>query len=111
MSYQGSHFINCTMRALTEDLQVQHKKITRYHLQVNGTVEAFKKNLETMLTKVSNANSDEWDLKIPPVLWAYRTTCKRLTGQTPFKLVYGQEAVMPMEYIIPSLHHCDDWHG
>ena len=30
-------------------------------------------------------------------------TCKKLTGQTPFKLVYGQEVVMPMEYIVPSL--------
>jgi len=26
-----------------------------------------------------------------------------LTGQTPFQLVYGKEAVMPMEYIVPSL--------
>ena len=42
-------------------------------------------------------------MKIPAVLWAYHTTCKRLTGQTPFKLVYGKEVVMPMEYIVPSL--------
>ena len=37
------------------------------------------------------------------MLWAYRTTCKKLTECTPFKLAYGQEAVMPMQYIIPSL--------
>ena len=42
-------------------------------------------------------------MKIPAVLWAYHTNCKRLTGKTPFKLVYGKEAVMPIEYIIPSL--------
>ena len=30
-------------------------------------------------------------------------TCKKLTGQTPFRLVYGIEVVMPMEYIVPSL--------
>lgn len=24
-------------------------------------------------------------------------------GQTPFRLVYGTKAVMPMEYIVPSL--------
>jgi hypothetical protein len=37
------------------------------------------------------------------VLWAYRTTCKKLTTQTPFKLVYGLEVVVPMEYLVPSL--------
>jgi hypothetical protein len=42
-------------------------------------------------------------LKIPTILWAYRTTCKKLTGNTPFKLVYGHEAVVPLEYLIPSL--------
>ena len=37
------------------------------------------------------------------MLWAYRMSCKKLTGQTPFKLVYGMEAMIPMEYIVPSL--------
>ena len=89
MSDQGSHFINRTMRVLTEELQVQHKKSTPYHPQAHGIVEVFNKILETTLTKVCNANHNEWDLKIPVVLWAYHTTCKWLTGQTPFKLVYG----------------------
>jgi len=40
---------------------------------------------------------------VPVVLWAYRMTCKKLSGKTPFRLFYGIEAVMPMEYIVPSL--------
>ena len=55
------------------------------------------------MTKVCNVNRNDWYLKIPVVLWAYRTICKKLTGHTPFRLVYGQEAVMPMEYIVPRL--------
>ena len=31
-------------------------------------------------------------------------TCKKLTRQTPFRFVYGIEVVIPMEYIVPSLH-------
>ena len=82
---------------------MQQKKSTLFHPQPNGTVEAFNKVLEHALTKVCNASRDDWDLKILAILWAYQTTYKRLTRKIPFKLVYGQEAVMPMEYIVCSL--------
>ena len=74
MSDYGSHFINHIVKALTEELQVQHKKSTPYHPHANGTVESFKKILETALRKVFNTQWDDWDLKIPTVLWAYCTT-------------------------------------
>ena len=102
-SDQNSHFVNHMVKALTQELQIQHKRSTPYHSQENGTVEAFNKILEIALTKVCNDNRDDWDLKVSGFLWAYRTTCKWLTGHTPFNLVYGKEAVRPMEYIIPIL--------
>ena len=55
------------------------------------------------MTKVCNVRRHDWDQKVSAVLWAYRTTCKQLTGYTPFHLVYGQEVVMPMDYIVSSL--------
>ncbi len=90
----GSQFFNRTIEALIREFQVYHQKSTPYHPQGIGIVEAFNKILE---------NKDNWNLRIPIVLWAYRTTCKKLRWKTPFRLVYGQEAFMPMEYIVPSL--------
>ena len=65
-------------------------------------MEAFEKVCD-ILNTVHHVKCIDWDLRVPVVLWDYRTTCKKLTGQTPFPLVYGVETVMSMEYIIPSL--------
>ena len=35
-----------------------------------------------------------WLDELPGILWAYRTTMRTPTGETPFKLTYGSEAVI-----------------
>ena len=50
---------------------------------------ALKKKLEG----VKGKRADE----LPELLWAYRTTSRRLTGAIPFALAYGMEAVIPTE--------------
>lgn len=36
-------------------------------------------------------------------LWAYRTAFKVTTNQTPFRLAYGKETLVPLEFMIPTL--------
>jgi hypothetical protein len=45
----------------------------------------------------------DWDVKLLDALWAYRTAYKVTTKFTPFQLVYGQEAILPIELELPSL--------
>nr|XP_033512070.1 uncharacterized protein LOC117276797 [Nicotiana tomentosiformis] len=45
----------------------------------------------------------KWPEELPSVLWAYRTTAKSSMGETPFSLVYGAEALIPVEVGEPTL--------
>jgi len=38
--------------------------------------------------------------KLPYVLWVYRTTPQRSTGETPFSMTYGFEAVIPLDWVL-----------
>ena len=39
---------------------------------------------------------------MPSILWAYRTTAKTPTEETPFRLAYGSETVIPVEVGLTS---------
>jgi hypothetical protein len=44
-----------------------------------------------------------WHLALPNALWADRVMIKTSLGNSPFFLVYGQEATLPTHTFLPSL--------
>ena len=60
-----------------------------------------RKLLKIIKTKLDDEKS-AWPEELPNVLWAYRTTARTPTGETPFKLTYGTEVVIPMEVGVTS---------
>ena len=74
-----------------------------YNPRANGLAEAFNKTLIKLLKKIVLKNKKHWNERIPEALWAYRTTYRTPTKATPYQLVFGTEAILPLEMQIPSL--------
>ncbi|KAM1343755.1 hypothetical protein ACFX2F_007920 [Malus domestica] len=99
----GKQFSNRLMDELCEKYKFKQRKSSMYHAPANGLTEAFNKTLCNLLKKVIGRTKKDWHEKISEALWAYRTTYRTPTQATPYSLVYGVEAVLPLESQIPSL--------
>ncbi|XP_065619206.1 uncharacterized protein LOC136063157 [Quercus suber] len=80
------------------------------HPQANGQVEVTNRSLLKIIkTRLEGAKSI-WAEELLSILWAYRTTARTPTGETPFRLTYGNEAVIPAEVSLTSyrVHNHDE---
>jgi hypothetical protein len=59
--------------------------------------------LGKILKKTVIKNRRDWHDHLFEALWAYRVTVRTLTQATPYSLVYGSEAILPLEVQLPSL--------
>ncbi|KAM1515472.1 hypothetical protein ACFX10_014573 [Malus domestica] len=67
------------------------------HPQSNGQVEAINKIIKrTWKTSLDKAKDCRPEF-VPQVIWSYRTLYQTSTGETPFSLAFGTEAVVPVE--------------
>ena len=48
-------------------------------------------------------NLRDWHIILSETLWAYRTSKRGSTGVSPYSLTYGQDVVILMEVVVPSL--------
>ncbi|KAI5324208.1 hypothetical protein L3X38_033281 [Prunus dulcis] len=66
--------------------------------QVEAVDKIIKKTLKTKVDKAKGC----WPELLPEILWSYRTTFHTSTGETPFSLSFGTEAVVLAEIGQPS---------
>ena len=58
--------------------------------------------LKIIKAKLDDANG-AWPKELHNVLWAYRTTTRTPMGETPFRLTYGTEAIIPVNVGVTSI--------
>jgi len=93
---------NSTIAEVCSKFKIKHHNSSPYRPKMNGAVEAANKNIKRIVGKMTETYKD-WHEKLSFALLAYRTSVRTSTGATPFSLVYGMEAVLPIEVEIPSL--------
>ena len=99
----GPQFDSITFQNFCSELNIRNLYSTPRYPQSNGQAETTNKTLVTALKKRLEQAKGKWVEELPGVLWAYRTTPGRPTGNTPFTLTYGMDAVIPTEIGLPTI--------
>ena len=88
--------------AFVKKYSIERVQISAYHQQANGMVERGHNPIVEALSRMTDGGVGNWVTNLPAVLLADRTTIHDPTGQTPFFMVYGREAVLPVELRYPT---------
>lgn len=112
LSDRGGCFVSKLIYEVYRLLGICKTNTTAYHPKTDGMVERFHRTLLDMLAKTAKDDPRSWDKRLPYVLFAYRTSPHDSTRETPFKLLYGREAVLPTEELLrPPLERSEVFAG
>jgi hypothetical protein len=84
------------------DLDIMHHFASVEHPQSNGQAEAANKVIVDGLRRRMEDADSSWVEQLYSVLWGYRTSVQTSTQETPFRLTYGCEAMIPVEIGQPT---------
>jgi hypothetical protein len=102
----GSNFNNHQFWEYYENNGIDVRYVSVTHPRANGQVErangmvldALKKRLHD----AANTKGGKWIKELPNTLWGLRTQPTKPTGQSPYFLVYGSEAILPADVMWDS---------
>ena len=102
ISDNGLQFDSKAFRWYCSELGITNRYSTPSYLQGNGQAKATNKSIVNGLKRRLDNSKGQWMEELSSMLWAYRTTPRRSTRETPFSMTYDAEAVIPMETGLPT---------
>ena len=101
-SDQGRQFESRLMSEICSVLGIRKSHTTPYHPQSDGLVERFNRTLLNMPSICCQDCPFAWEDQLPKVCVAYNTSIQHSTGFTPFYLMFGREARLPVDLMYGS---------
>ncbi len=99
-SDQGRNFESFLFQEVCRLLEINKTRTSPYHPQSDGLIEHFNRTLLAMLSLFVDKNQKNWDLLLPYVMMAYRSSVHATTGFTPYKVVFEREMVLPVDVML-----------
>ncbi|MCO5594222.1 hypothetical protein L7F22_048248 [Adiantum nelumboides] len=103
VSDNGPGFRRGLLTEICEEIKISHRHSTPYYPQSNGLEEKANGIIAGTIRKMVESKPKRWDNFLDRAIWTYRTTYRDATQFTPFYLVYGQEALQPIELNTPTI--------
>ncbi|XP_057780050.1 uncharacterized protein LOC130998653 [Salvia miltiorrhiza] len=102
VSNNGTQFTGQRIADFCDRMDITQRFVSVAHPQANGQVELVNRSICEGIKKRLNQSREKWVEELDTVLRAYRTSPKTATGEAPFTLVYGSNAVIPAEARLES---------
>ncbi len=103
----STQFTGGVFKDFCEDFGIQIYYASIAHPMSNGQVDCANgmvlQGIKTLVFDRLRPYAGKWVEQLSSVLWSLRTTPSRATGQSPFFLVYGAEAMLPSEVEFESM--------
>ena len=96
-SDQGREFENGLMKSLCALLGCTKTRTAPYHPESDSMIERFNRTCLMMLSMFVNDRRDNWHELLPFIMHAYRTSVHESTGYSPFRLMMGEECLLPQD--------------
>jgi hypothetical protein len=94
----GKQFDCYSFNEYCKTLGTHAKFSSVYRSQSNGAVERANELIFSIIKKyMFDQKKGKWTDELPKVIWSHNTTVPRATGFTPFRLLFGTEAMTPEE--------------
>ena len=96
-SDQGRQFESGLIKEICNILRIKKTRTSLYHTQCDGLVEQFNRTLLDMLATTTKNHPFDWEDQLRKVCMAYNTSVHSSTGFTPFYLMFGRQANLPID--------------